>query len=192
MQLFKWDELETKKTIMEKPTALTIGVFDGVHRGHQALIGKTIAKAPELLPGVVTFRENPKKRAHPDSYQGDISSFDEKIALLEGYGLAFAVIIDFSENFSKMNGRSFLEALCRYLNPAYIVLGTNFHCGYRRNTDAAAFTGLAEEMGIKAEIIEPVLEGGLPVSSSRIRTELAAGRKDMAELLLGRPLTGFP
>jgi cytidyltransferase-like protein len=194
MQLFNWDELETQKPIksLGRKTALTIGVFDGVHRGHQALIKRISQKVPDLVPGVITFRENPKKTAQPANFEGDIIDFDTKISLLEGFGVAFGVIIDFSENFSKIDGRSFLEALYRHLNPAYIALGINFHCGYRRDTDADGFKSMAEELGIMAEIVEPVLEGGFPVSSSRIRAELKAGRNDTAALLLGRPFMGMP
>jgi riboflavin kinase/FMN adenylyltransferase len=193
MQLFNWDELETQKPakFLGKKTALTIGVFDGVHRGHQALIRKISQKAPDLVPGVVTFRENPKKTARPASFEGDITGFDEKIALLKSFGAVFGVIIDFSENFSKISGRSFLEALYRHLNPAYIALGINFHCGYRRDMNASGFKSMAEELGIMAEIVEPVMEGGFPVSSSRIRAELKAGRNDTAALLLGRPFMGM-
>jgi len=172
-----------------KRTSLTIGVFDGLHRGHQALIAKITAKAPELLPVVVTFRENPKRRGFEAKTAGtpkDIIAFEEKLALLDSLGVALCVIIDFSERFSKLSGAAFLEDLCRYLRPAYIALGTNFHCGHRRDTDAGAFKAMAEQLGIEAEIIPPVLEGGKPVSSSRIRAALEAGDTGAAGLLLGR------
>jgi len=167
-----------------KRTSLTIGVFDGLHRGHQALIAKITAKAPELLPAVVTFRENPKRRTA--GTPRDIIAFEEKLALLDSLGVALCVIIDFSEQFSKLSGAAFLEDLNHYLRPAYIALGTNFHCGYRRDTDAGAFKEMAEHLGIEAEIIPPVLEGGKPVSSSRIRAALEAGDTGTVELLLGR------
>ncbi|MCL1812351.1 MAG: FAD synthetase family protein [Treponema sp.] len=164
-----------------KKTALTIGVFDGLHRGHQALIAKITEKAPECLPAIITFRNNPK------NLEG-IISFEEKMTLLDSFGIALAVIIDFSEHFSKINGRDFLKALNRYLCPAYIGLGENFHCGYRRDTDAKAFKALAESLGIETEIIPPVMEGGSAISSSRIRAALKEGRAEEAALLLGRPL----
>ena len=209
MQMINWDELEDssgnsfgQKFTGGKKTALAIGVFDGLHRGHQALIAKITEKAPEFLPTVVTFRENPKKFAFlrnkmpnkkekTETIQNDIISFEEKIALLESYGAELCVIIDFSENFSKISGRAFLEALNRNLCPAYIGLGGNFHCGYHRDTDARAFKAMAESLGIKVEIIPSVMEEGLPVSSSRIRAALNAGRIKEAELLLGRSLHRF-
>jgi len=194
LRQINWDQLPTMEAAGitgGKRTSLTIGVFDGLHRGHQALIAKITAKAPELLPVVVSFRENPKRRASaspelPANTPRDIIGFEEKLALLDSLGVALCVIIDFSERFSKLSGAAFLEDLNRYLRPAYIALGTNFHCGHRRDTDAAAFKTLAEHLGIEAEIIPPVLEGGLPVSSSRIRAALEAGDAGTAELLLGR------
>jgi riboflavin kinase/FMN adenylyltransferase len=189
MDIVNWNDLEHPPPD-PRPSALTIGVFDGVHRGHQALIGKITAKAPELLPVVVTFRENPKKTARPGSFEGDITGFEEKIALIRGCGAELCVIIDFSRDFSIMDGRSFLEALGRFLNPAYIAVGTNFRCGYRRDTGALAFKALGNGRGIEVEIVDPVMEGGFPVSSSRIRAALREGKSAEAEKLLGRVMKG--
>jgi riboflavin kinase/FMN adenylyltransferase len=184
MRRVSWDDLERPSSpdpfLGERRSALTVGVFDGVHRGHRALIGKITAKAPELLPVAVTFRKSPKKLPV-------ITAFEEKMALLEALGVELCVIIDFSEVFGIMSGRVFVDRLVRRLRPAYIALGTNFHCGWKRDTDAGGFKALAEERGIEAEIIPPVLEGGSPVSSTRIRAALNEGRHDEAALLLGRP-----
>ena len=188
MQIINWENLKNLE-LGGKKTALTIGVFDGLHRGHRALIAKIIEKSPMFLPTVVTFRENPKKPGNKREKTDDIIGFKEKMTLLEDYGIALSVIIDFSEDFSKMNGRDFLEALNRYLSPAYIGLGEDFHCGYRKDTDAKTFKSLAESLGIEAEIIPPVMEGGLPVSSSRIRSALKQGRSEEAALLMGRPIS---
>jgi FAD synthase len=98
------------------------------------------------------------------------------------------VLIDFSEDFSKMSGRVFISRLSRAVNMRYIVVGPDFHCGYRNDTDAAEVERLAREAGIAAEISPPVMEGGLPVSSSRIRHALASGDYRLAEVLLGRSM----
>jgi len=199
MRRINWDDLPVlgqEAVTGGKKTALSVGVFDGLHRGHQALIARIFAKAPVLLPTVITFRQNPKALIWGKPVSGreaeekivDIIGFEEKMNLLESLGVALCVIIDFSEQFGKINGRAFFEALNRYLHPAYIVLGANFHCGYRRDTDAQDFKALAESSGVEAEIVPHVLEGGLPVSSSRIRSALNAGRTGEAALLLGRPI----
>ncbi|MDR2701004.1 MAG: FAD synthetase family protein [Spirochaetaceae bacterium] len=195
MRRINWDELSglgQEAVTGGKKTALSVGVFDGLHRGHQALIAKITAKAPELLPAVVTFRQNPKVLVRGKTVPGgeaeavEIIGFEEKMALLDNLGVALCVIIDFSEQFSRIDGRAFFEALNRNLHPAYVALGANFHCGYRRDTDAQGFKALAEGSGVEAELVAPVLEGGLPVSSSRIRSALEAGRTGEAALLLGR------
>ncbi|MDR0448058.1 MAG: FAD synthetase family protein [Treponema sp.] len=186
MKIHNWDDLPQMSLAVDitggKKTALTIGVFDGLHRGHQALISKITAKSPDLLPAVITFREKPRSPAGTT----DIITFKEKLILLENLGVDLCLVIDFSEHFSTISGRVFLETLNRYLCPAYIVVGTNFHCGYRRDTDAGGFKKLAEGLRIETEIVVPVMEGGLPVSSSRIRKALESGRAEEAALLLGR------
>jgi riboflavin kinase/FMN adenylyltransferase len=186
MRLLKWED---SYGIPEKKTAVTIGVFDGVHLGHQALIRKITGKSPDLTPAVVTFRENPKKILALEGFEGDIISFDDKMALFSGLGVEICMIIDFTRNFSIMGGRSFFEELCARLDPGYAAIGGNFHCGNGEDTGAEAFGALASERGFPVEIIEPVLEGGLVVSSSRIRALIKDREFEEAGRLLNRPLT---
>ncbi|MDR1389290.1 MAG: FAD synthetase family protein [Treponema sp.] len=185
IRVLNWEDLQNGP-LYKGNTAVTIGVFDGVHRGHQALLARISARSPALIPTVVTFKKSPKENA---SYRGDISSFDEKCALFEEAGVEFCVIIDFSKNFSRMSGRDFVNSLKVYLSCAYAAVGDNFYCGFRRDTGAEAFKALAKERGIEVEIQNRVLEGGKPVSSSRIRECIEAGRFEDAHLLLGRKLT---
>jgi riboflavin kinase/FMN adenylyltransferase len=172
-------------------TALTIGVFDGIHRGHRALIDKISARSPLLVPAVLTFRENPKKSTRPGLFEGDILDYREKIRLFDELGVELCVVIDFSADFCKLKGREFFGLMCRFLCPAYAAIGANFRCGFGLDTGAEAFRLLGKEKGVEVEIVPPVLEGGLPVSSSRIRSALKAGNREEAALLLGRPVTGI-
>jgi riboflavin kinase/FMN adenylyltransferase len=184
MRLLNWND---SFRMPEKKTALSIGVFDGLHRGHQAQIRKITGKSPDLTPAVVTFRENPKKALNPETFEGDIISFDDKMTLFKDLGVEICMIIDFTRDFSIMGGRLFFEELCVRLNPGYVAIGRNFHCGYGRDTDAEAFAALAAERGFTVEIIGPVLEGGVPVSSSRIRALVRSGEFEEAGRLLDRP-----
>jgi riboflavin kinase/FMN adenylyltransferase len=184
MRIIDWPESPPDS----KPTAITIGVFDGVHRGHRALIEKIVQKSPEMVPTVLTFRENPKKISRPGAFFGDIMSFNEKLALLEELGVELCTVIDFSPEFSTLKGREFFQKLCRFLNPGYAVIGSNFRCGHGLDTDAAAFRRLGLEKGVDVEILAPVMEGGLPVSSSRVREAIRGGRYDEASELLGRQI----
>jgi riboflavin kinase/FMN adenylyltransferase len=176
------------------PSAMTIGVFDGIHLGHQALLGKI--RRPSLVPTVITFKENPKKLLRPNTYEGDILTLSQKLKIFDSLGVGLTVLIDFSENFNKLGGRIFIDLLQKWGNPAYLVIGSNFRCGYRLDTDAALIKKINAGRGIETEVLAPVSRGDAPVSSSRIRAAIASGRISEAAALLGRnveiDLTGLP
>ena len=219
MQVISWEKyvsenkeqrIKNKGFDSPPPLAVTIGVFDGVHLGHQALIQRicnyshTPLPHPEpskpglhcslftvlcsLIPTVVTFKQNPLKILSPDSFAGDILTLEQKLSVLEGLGVKMAVLIDFSREFCKINGRDFIDLLLGCRPVKLIILGRNFRCGRGLDTGAEEIRGLAGARGVETEIVEPVMDGGRPVSSSRIREALAAGRIDEAQRLLGRPV----
>jgi riboflavin kinase/FMN adenylyltransferase len=176
---------------------MTVGVFDGVHRGHAELIRRIVSRGP--CPTVVTFRENPKKILSPRPYEGDIFSLEQKLAALEELGVARAVLIDFSEEFSKMNGWEFINSLESRGNAVFLAIGANFRCGYRHETGAELIRRKNGLKGIPTEIVPPVLRGNEPVSSSRIRAAISGGDLAGAGALLGRKfeldlsgIRGFP
>ena len=171
--------------------ALTVGVFDGVHLGHQALIQRICESS--FLPTVVTFRQNPAgvlKTAlgTRQTLTGDIFSLEQKLHVLETLGVALAVLIDFSENFSKMNGRDFIDLLLSSRPVKLIALGRNFRCGHLLDTGVEEIQNIASLLGVETWVTPPVMDKGLPVSSSRIRQALAAGRMQEAQRLLGRSI----
>jgi FAD synthase len=170
--------------------AVSIGVFDGVHRGHQRLIEKIVRYGAEhgSLPTVVTFKQNPRRLLHPDSWHGDIYSLKQKLEVLKSLGVAQAILIDFSGNFSKISGRDFVDLLKSRNRLDFLAVGANFRCGYRLDTGAAAIQARNQEAGITTEVVSPFLEGGRPVSSSRIRKAIWAGNLVEAAGLLGRRL----
>jgi riboflavin kinase/FMN adenylyltransferase len=166
--------------------SLSIGVFDGVHRGHQELIRRIVSRSPYST--VVTFRQNPKRVLSPDTYQGDIFSLRQKLAIFESLGISRTVLIDFSGNFSKLTGREFIQLLKRRCRIEYVALGVNFRCGYHLDTGPEDIRSLMSEDGIVADLVEPVMDGQRPVSSSRIRAAISAGDLSAAAALLGRPV----
>jgi riboflavin kinase/FMN adenylyltransferase len=166
--------------------AATIGVFDGIHRGHQALIEKIAAKRPGLIPTVFTFKQNPKAALKKKGWAGDIISLNRKLAVFENLGVEAVILIDFSRNFSRITGREFIDLLIRYGKPRFMAVGADFRCGYQMDTDSARLKAFADEAGIHAEVVEPVLEGARPISSSRIRSAISRGDLSRAALLLGR------
>ncbi|GHU40608.1 hypothetical protein FACS1894190_07740 [Spirochaetia bacterium] len=185
MQIINWDDFFTNKTFFE-PTAITVGVFDGVHRGHSELLRKTAASG--LFPVVITFRKSPRQFFQGSDYPGDIIPLKERLALFEAAGIKAAVLIDFSLNFSKMSARDFIKTLQNNGLMRYLVIGQDFHCGFRNEASAADVKLMNDEAetGIITEIVPPVMEDGLPVSSSRIRAAIAKKNKEAAASLLGR------
>jgi riboflavin kinase/FMN adenylyltransferase len=187
MRVFEWSRfMAPSGGIGGERTALTIGVFDGVHRGHQALIGRIVREAPGCIPTVVTFKQNPKQVLRPGDYRGDIVSFRRKMLIFEELGVKLVILIDFSANFSKLSGREFIDALRDRGNPGYAAIGSNFHCGHDLDTDALYIKEINERAGIRTEVVSPVLAGDLPISSSRIRAAISRGEIDTAAALLGR------
>jgi riboflavin kinase/FMN adenylyltransferase len=175
-----------KTAAATRKTALTIGVFDGIHRGHRLLIEKIVQKGPEMMPVVITFKRNPKESLKKQAWEGDILSLNQRLTIFENSGLEALILIDFTENFSKLTGKEFLDLLRVRGNPGYLAVGNNFHCGYRMDTNAARIKALYGDAGIPVEVLKPVLAGSLPVSSSRIREALASGDLAGAACLLGR------
>jgi len=198
MRVISWEEfispsLHSSFLISHPSLAVTIGVFDGVHRGHQSLICRIcntpdsqLPLPPSTLPTVVTFKQNPLQVLQPDAYTGDIMSLDKKLQFLSLLGVKLAVLIDFSEKFSKMNGRDFINLLLD--KPVkMLALGHDFRCGRHLDTGLEEIRSLAGARGVEVWVTPPVMDGGQPVSSSRIRQALADGRVGEAERLLGVP-----
>jgi riboflavin kinase/FMN adenylyltransferase len=181
---------------LEGPLALSVGVFDGVHRGHQRLISKILDHAGKRggVGGVVTFRQNPRGILHPGAFPGDLYSLPQKLKTLEGLGAAFAVLIDFSGDFSRITGKEFAALLGRR-RVDYLAVGANFRCGYRLDTDAQSIREMMAPRGTFTELAPQLRENGTPISSSRVRAAVLAGDIAGAADLLGRPygvdLTGL-
>jgi len=190
MRVINWEEYISPFLIphssFSTPLAVTIGVFDGVHKGHQSLI-QQICASP-YTPAVVTFRENPLKILKPDAFAGDIVNLEQKLSFLETLGVRLTVLIDFSPKFSKISGRDFIDLLLNAQAVKLIALGRNFRCGYQLDTGAEEIRNHAGARGVEVWVAPSVMDEGQPVSSSRIRQALAAGRQAEAERLLGRPL----
>jgi riboflavin kinase/FMN adenylyltransferase len=192
MRIVEWEDFIAGEA--DKSLAVTIGVFDGVHRGHQALIEK-ICSGP-CLSTVVTFRQNPLRIISPRRHTGDIFSLEQKLWAFEHLGVGQTVLIDFSEHFSKMGGRDFIDRLVRGRQVQYLALGADFRCGRRLDTGVREIKAQIRPLGLEIRVVEPVTEGARRVSSSRIRRAIGAGALEEAERLLGRrfvlDLSGIP
>ena len=176
----------------DKPASITIGVFDGVHLGHQALIKRIVSYNADAgyVPVIFTFRQNHKTRNKVQSTENkeprDIQSFEERLALFEKLGVQITVVIDFSEEFMRLPGSEFLQILSEHCNIGFFAVGSGFRCGCQLDTDAAAIAGYFASQNIPVEIVPLVCDGQLPVSSSRIRAAIAEGDILKAQAMLGK------
>ena len=184
MKIIEWSEfLKDGMPLEGKLSSMTVGVFDGVHRGHQALIERIVSHNTDYIPVIVTFRENHKTG---DTESEDIQTFQEKITMFEKFGIQITVVVDFTESFRHLPGLEFLELLLKHGNIGFFAAGSDFRCGYKLDTNSANIQKFFTSHAVPAEVVPEVMEGSLPVSSSRIRAALAAGDSELAKLMLGR------
>ncbi len=168
---------------------ITLGNFDGLHRGHQELIKMIIQRAKETasLSMVVTFRPHPLKILAPEKCPPLISIYEEKIELLEKLGIDVLVKIPFTHDFSAMEPHTFVKnVLCDLLGAKEIFVGFNYRFGKGRKGDIRMLKDLGKECGFLVREIEQVSLDGEVISSTLIRQLLKDGEVEHAAKLLGR------
>jgi riboflavin kinase/FMN adenylyltransferase len=172
----------------ERETVLTIGAFDGLHLGHQALLRRLMRSAQEVnrLSGVVTFDPLPRMLLAPDSNLICLTTTEDKIELLEAWGLDLLVIVPFTWEVARTSARDFVWPLRDRLRMAELWVGWNFALGRGREGDVPALKKLGQELGYDLRVVDPVSEGGAAISSTQIRNLLGAGRVREAAEMLGR------
>ena len=180
-----WDEY-VGGAFAQVPIALTVGVFDGLHLGHRALVGQILGRSG-LSSLVLTFRENPKRILSPRTHGGELSSLGQKLELIESMGADFCALIDFSGDFSKLAGRRFLSILRDRGGMRFLAVGANFRCGRDLDVGVAEIGAFCEGSSVGFEVVPAVRWAGHPVSSSRVRKAVAEGRIEDANAMLGRP-----
>ncbi|MGD1147689.1 MAG: riboflavin biosynthesis protein RibF [Thermoanaerobaculaceae bacterium] len=169
---------------------VTIGNFDGVHRGHQLLLTGAVRRARELgVPAVaLTFDPHPEKVLRPESGLRLVTTRAQKAQLLDRLGVDTLVELGFDRRFAATTAAEFArEFLFHRLAPAEVRLGTSFRFGAERMGDVNFLSVLGHDLGFSVVGVEPLLEGGEMISSTRLRREIAHGRADEVRRLLGRP-----
>lgn len=172
---------------LTQPSVITIGSFDGVHRGHAHLIQTVIehAHAKKAASVVVTLNPHPRLVLRPDAPMQLLSTLDERVAGLVGKGLDYVVVFPFSREQSKLRAREFVELLRNHLNMVELVCGPNFALGYKREGTLPVLEDLAKEFGFTVTVVEPrAFEDGI-ISSTRVRALVGEGQVAHAAELLG-------
>ena len=169
---------------------VAIGNFDGIHRGHQALIGKAGRLARELgAPlAVLTFEPHPRRLFRPDDPPFRLSSFRLKARLVEALGVDVMVVLRFDPGLAALSAEDFVQdVLVEGMAVRHVVVGDNFRFGHKRGGDIALLESLGRHGGFGVTPLERVVGAGSePYSSSLVRDYLKAGNPTRAGLLLGR------
>ena len=168
---------------------LAIGVFDGVHLGHQQIIRQTIADAlqHEAISLVVTFDKHPNVIVAPDRVPPLVYSQPQKFRAIESLGADALLVIRFDKNFSQQSGEQFIRSLTRDLGKIQSVcVGADFVFGHKRSGNVALLKSLGQELRFTVHGVAAVSLDAHPVSSTRIREAIRAGNFDAASQMLGR------
>ncbi len=169
-----------------------IGIFDGVHIGHQWLLRQVIAKAKALSvkTAVVTFLPHPVHVLRPDLTLGYLISFAHRAQLLAKAGIDYCIVLSFTKPFAAIEPEKFIKnTLVGKLHAKAIFVGDDFRFGRDRRGDVALFKTLSSRYGYECLPVHPVRKGGAIVSSTRLRQLLPEGKLNLAAKLLGRPFS---
>ncbi len=173
-----------------RPTAATIGNFDGVHLGHQAVLGQLAERADALgLPTTaITFEPQPQEFFDPTHAPPRLTRLREKVEALRRYAVDRVLCLRFDRAFAARSAESFIEdILVTGLDVRYLVVGDDFRFGSGRRGDFRMLQAAGEARGFQVVRMHSFVLGGERVSSTRVREALARGDLELAEQLLGRP-----
>lgn len=169
----------------ELATHCTIGVFDGVHRGHQSILGALRQAAGDGLVGVITFREHPLVLLNPDAAPPMLASLDQRLEAFDRSGVDLVLILDFAE-VREFSPEQFVnEIVTGVMNAEYVAVGTGFRFGYQMEGDETVLRCLGAEHGFVVKMLD-IVGGDRPISSTSIRADLASGDVAAARDQLGR------
>jgi riboflavin kinase/FMN adenylyltransferase len=168
---------------------VALGNFDGFHLGHQAVVGRAVARAAhERRPAIVaTFDPHPVRYFKPDCPPFRLTSLDQRERLFAGAGADAMLLFEFGQELAATSADDFVRLLAEEVGAVGVVTGEDFTFGARRGGNVGVLRELGAAQGMAAEAIRPVLLDDLPVSSSRIRDALSHGDMATATRLLTRP-----
>lgn len=171
------------------PLALTIGVFDGIHRGHQHVLATVVARARQLGldAAALTFEPHPAQIVRPEHAPLLLTTLDERIPLLAAQGLDLLVIEPFTAALSRLRAAAFMERVCDALPLRELWIGWDFVLGHDREGTPAVLRQIGTRLGFSVHIVERLATDGPRLSSTAARHALLEGDIDTATTILGRP-----
>jgi riboflavin kinase/FMN adenylyltransferase len=172
-----------------RPSALTIGKFDGVHRGHQYLVGHLLerARAEGLASVVVTLHPHPVAVLRPGTLITYLCSLEERVDLLRALGVDSVGVLSFTSDLALLSYRDFVALLVEHLDLRLLLIGPDFALGRDREGNVDALRALGEELGLRVEAVPLLREDTAKVGSGAVREALAEGEMESVTQLLGRP-----
>lgn len=181
-----------KNLKIKKPTVTTIGIFDGIHRGHKKILKllKERAKRIKAMSCILTFDPHPLKILHPHKTPPMLISTRHKLNLLAEEGIDIAVVINFTKSFADIGPIRFVkEILVKRLDVKELLVGENFLFGKNRSGTVKGLKRLSQRFGFKVHIISPLRAGRRIISSTLIRRLTMSGKLNEAKRLLGRDIS---
>lgn len=173
-----------------RPLALAVGTFDGFHRGHQAVVARALAEASarQGRGWVMTFEPHPMKVLHPARAPALLTALRHKLALLEGAGVEGVLVLPFTHELAGLEPADFIGQLVRAVpSLRAMVVGANWTFGHRARGNPRLLEELAGAAHLSVAVVPALAWQGAPISSTRVRRAVEAGRLADAEAMLGRP-----
>ena len=180
----------TENANIQKPTVLTLGVFDGLHLGHQRIMQTVVdrARAVGAHATAMTFDPHPRAVLHPESAPPLLQTLDQRLANFEVLGIEQAIVVPFTREFAANPAEEFLREIVHdRLHAREVYLGKGFAFGKGRGGNIELLRRMADELGFFADEVDEVCLRGKRISSSRIRELLSEGRVNLTRRMLGRP-----
>lgn len=170
---------------LKVPTAITIGKFDGLHKGHQLLTSEIISKKSSgLSPCVITFQKSPRIVLSKD-ITPSLFTNEERDYILDQIGVSYIITCTFDKKFMQLDAIKFIEILCTNLNMKYLVVGSDFKFGYKGKGNTNLLKTVSKKYGFELKVIEKIQKDNKEISSTLIREELIKGRIDNVNKMLG-------
>jgi riboflavin kinase/FMN adenylyltransferase len=171
-----------------RDTAIAVGSFDGVHRGHAAMLESLERTAAERALGsaILTFEPLPREFFAPREAPPRLTTLAEKLALVAGRGIGAAIVERFDRRFAGLRAHEFAERLARRHRARHVLVGPDFRYGKGREGDCSSLAASGHALGFEVEVLAPVVLDGERVSSTLVREALGRGDLDRAARLLGR------